>query len=210
MLINETFIWCADTSFSGINFYTDASDAKENAIEFFKKQFKKNWTEAVKEVEKIYGDCEEADDLDELPIEVSETDFGFFVEIEDLYLSYGYCCCENEYGNKALQKTLDEFEEKFPEIKYNGLIAYVWSDLKSGDVVQYEVKSKGTKSPDVYDFVGEILRELTTEEDFVDEFMGYIEDYDEEEWEELLENIDLYRDYISRKFIKEVESGPEY
>ena len=143
-----------------------------------------------------------------MPIEVSETDFGFFVEIEDLYLSYRYGCCENEYGNKALQKTLDEFEEKFPDIKYNGLIAYVWSDLISGDVVQYEVKSKGTKSPDLYDFVGETLRELTTEEDFIDEFMGYIEDYDEEEWEELLESIDLYRDYISRKFIKNFPRTP--
>ena len=67
---------------------------------------------------------------------------------------------------------------------HDGYIAYCWSDVHDGDVVQYEISSKRRRKKDksfiVYDFIGEALRKILEDEDAwerLSEFLLFQEEY---------------------------------
>ena len=83
---------------------------------------------------------------------------------------------------------------------HDGYIAYCWSDVHDGDVVQYEISSKRRRKKDkgfiIYDFVGEALREILEDKDaweFLSEALLY------ENENTLKKIIKLY--YLYSKFV---------
>ena len=83
---------------------------------------------------------------------------------------------------------------------HDGYIAYCWSDVHDGDVVQYEISSKRRRKKDkgfiIYDFIGEALRKLLEDKDaweFLSEALLY---QDENTLKKIIKLYHLYSKFV--------------
>ena len=105
---------------------------------------------------------------------------------------------DNDYGPDALKNTLKTLTEKYPDISYEGLIAYEWSDEHSGDVVNEEISSGKTDlSTKTYGFVRDTLAFVFNDDLFAEEFWEkmdwQLEDADEDDYKEIMNNFLTYQ-----------------
>ena len=66
-------------------------------------------------------------------------------------------------AGEAIEKALKKIKKEFSSIRYEGYVAYGWSDLRRGGVCQYEItsdKKKKASEDTIYDFVGKALAEI--------------------------------------------------
>jgi hypothetical protein len=83
---------------------------------------------------------------------------------------------------------------------HDGYIAYCWSDVHDGDVVQYEISSKRRRKKDkgfiIYDFIGEALRKILEDKDaweFLSEALLY---QDENTLKKIIKLYHLYSEFV--------------
>lgn len=199
MTLNDKIVAAYVEGFSGVYVYGPA-DKLEEVASTFEECFENAWNEAMDQAEEEYdADCEEKEEGIDVPASVSKEKDRIFISVAPLYLSMNYGArADNEYGPEALESTLKLLKTKYPEISYEGVIAYEWSDEHSGDVVNYEISSESvsTENTKTYDFIGNILRMLVNDENLCEDFlekMEYgMEDADEEDFEAVLKDFQTY------------------
>ena len=194
MLLSDKIVQSYVEGFSGINVYCKEY-CTEKIKEDFDEMFDKAWEKAMDNMELEYGDCSEREEGIENPaITYSDID-TVFIKLDPLYLS---SCdgevCDNNFGTKALEDTLISLKEKYPEISYEGLIAYEWSDTRCGEVVNYELASDDLDNNEsvVYDFVGDILIEAVQDDLFWDKLSECLVDSEKKDFIKVLKDMLTY------------------
>lgn len=196
MLLSESLAWSLeDYDCSGIRVYCDKAVAKIIANSFLE-EFSELWEAAIESVEEEYGDCEEQ----ELPVCIEYTDYGFFMSVSQLEISYSYGdFYDIDYGPDAFNTAFNNMKEAYPKIEYDGLIVYPLCDTRCGEIVQYEISSHG--NIDTYDFVGKGLAFLLADDERIEEnFARELEsngDYDD-----TIKTLYAYKSYLNEERLK--------
>lgn len=193
MLLSESLAWTLESyECSGIKVYCEKDAAKEIADSFLT-DFTQRWEEAVESVEEEYGDCDDND----LPVDIVFTEYGFFVSVNQLEISYSFGnFYDLDYGPDAFNAAFSNMEENYPQIEYEGLIFYALCDTRCGEMVQYEISSHG--NVDTYDFVGKALAALLADEEELEEdFASELES--NEDFKESIQTLYAYKEYFSEE-----------
>ena len=176
------------------------ADKLDEVAASFGENFATAWNEAMDAAEEEYGaPCEDREEGREAPASVSRHDDKLLITVSPLCLSMDYgACADNKYGPNALENSLKELKARYPEITYEGVIAYEWGDGHSGDIVNYEISSE-TISPGNtkrYGFIGDILKTFLDMDFLAEEFwekMEYgMEDAEEEDFRDVIKNFLAY------------------
>jgi len=184
MYIPEALVCSMESkSISGLYIYCEPSKS-EAVCKFFTEKFQAEWDLAVQKVIEEWGSGDEDDDIGN-PATVSVFEKGVYVYLEPLDIPYRYGnYCNIGEGDRALRKTLKAIEKEFPGVSYEGYIAYEWSDIHSGEVVQYEIKSSNiTDEKKSFSFVARALQSffaedlVTDDEDELKEILTFLYDY---------------------------------
>jgi len=191
MLLSESFAWALESyDCSGIKVYCEKKDAEEIANSFLT-EFTQLWEEAVENVEEEYGDCDDTD----LPVDIVFTDYGFFMYVHQLEIRYSYGdFYDLDYGPDAFNEAFSNMQDNYPQIEYEGLILYPLCDTRCGEIVQYEISSRG--NVDTYDFVGKALAVLLADSEELEEnFANELES--NEDFKESIQTLYAYKEYFS-------------
>lgn len=199
MILNDKIVAAYVEGFSGVYIY-GPTDKLDEVASLFEENFETAWNEAMDAAEDEYdAACEEKEEEIEVPATVSKEKDRLFISVAPLYLSMNYGArADNQFGPEALENTLKQLKAQYPEIKYEGVIAYEWSDEHSGDVVNYEISSEKLDSENTktYDFIGTALKMLLDNEDLAEDFwekMEYeMEDAEDEDFEEVIKDFQAY------------------
>ena len=199
MILNDKIVAAYVEGFSGVYISCPENKLDEIASDF-EESFGNAWNEAMDKAEEEYNAiCEEKEEGYDVPATTSKEKGKIFISIAPLYLSMNDGArADNQYGPAALESTLKQLKAKYPEISYEGVIAYEWSDEHSGDVVNYEICSEkvSKKNTKIYDFIGKTLKMLVNDDDFSDDFwekMEYgLEDAEDEDFEEVIKDFQAY------------------
>ena len=176
---------------SAVKIYSEEAIRKEIASRFTE-LFNEEYEKIMDLIEEEQGDCEEKDEGINPFNSANVTDYGVFLSFECLamYCGFGDHLANHNAGD-ALTMALKRIRQEYPSISYDGYIAYCWSDVHDGDVVQYEISSKRRRKKDksfiVYDFIGEALRKILDLKDA---------------WERLSEFLLFQEEYTLKKIIK--------
>lgn len=196
MLLNDKIVASYVEGFSGVNIYC-TNDSADTIEKEFLNLFEVAWNQAMDDAEEEYDAvCVEKEDELELPATVSKSGGKVFIELGPLYLSMNYGArADNEHGTRALEGVLKALKEKYPDISYEGVIAYESSDEHSGDVINYEINSdKKVAAGIIYDFIKDKLIMVLTDDNWSEEFWEKLEinDPEEDDYREILENFIAY------------------
>lgn len=208
MRLHESIIWSVEEeTLSGINIFCDSSKRKEVAT-FFEENFNKYWDEAKDAVEKEYGSCLEKDEDCSTIATVSEADYGVKVVLEPLYLSYqdGDYIESEGYAYKALNKSLAKLLNTYPDISYEGCIAYTWSVLNGGEAEWWRISSKESNLSEdrVFDFVGETLARELQDEEYWEKMAENLEEGELDDFKQIISNFYDYKKWISDDAIEKL------
>lgn len=221
MLISDKIVASYVEGFSGVYIYCN-SELMEKIADDFEEMFENAWTQAMDDAEEDYDAvCQEKEDEIDPPAFVARKD-GWLehdrihIVVGPLYLSMNYGArADNEFGINALEDTLKHLKEKYPEIRYEGLLAYEYCDEHAGDVVNQEICSEELplENSKTYDFVGDILNTVLCDDDISEVFwekMGdQLDDADEDDFEKILTDFRTYK--VSQESLdKLMELGDEY
>ncbi len=201
MYIPESLLltdFAKEFNWSGLNIYCKDEQKKE-IRSFFKRTFDEEWIKAINKLfSEVYKDYSE-DQLgnycndqcpNDNPMQVIFTEEGLFATFEPLDIRYGQFGERSDigYGDDALRAALHRLEQQYPDIVYEGYIAYDWSDMHGGGIEQYPIASKNTTKKDSYDFIGVALSGICEylSDDFIseflkDDFIGFLDEEPEEE-----------------------------
>lgn len=199
MILSDKIVAAYVEGFSGVYIDCPKDKIDEIASEFNSK-FEEAWTQAMDDAEEDYDAvCQEKEDEMEAPATAMNAGDRIYVNVEPLYLSMNYGArADNEYGTAALENTLKQLKEAHPEITYEGVIAYEWSDEHCGDVVNYEIHSEQLlrDNKKTYPFIGDTFKMILSAEVFADEFwekMEYqLDDADEDDYKQILRDFHAY------------------
>ena len=102
-----------------------------------------------------------------------------------LYLSYqdGDYIESSGYATKALEKSLKRLLNKYPDMSYEGYIAYRWSDVHCGEAEQWEISSNNkldNNANKTYPILAEMLGFSMSDTEFWGQMLENLEDGDEE------------------------------
>lgn len=162
-----------------IKIYCDA-ELRDGIIERFTEVFNEEYEKLMDLIEKEEGPCHEKEFN---PFHgAKKTDYG-------VSLSFGNLALHDFTGDFLIWDTADEvledalwtIKKEYPSISYEGFVAYIRSDVKGGELIQYEIFSekKKDKGDVVYDCIGEGLG-VALEENWEDmsEELSYTEEND--------------------------------
>ena len=198
MILSNAIIGSYPGGFSGVCIDCPSEKIDEVTAKF-EEMFKLEWNDAIDQLEVHYGvECEDKEN----PATVKKFEGKVVIELEPLCLNYG-SRADNQYGIWAIENTLEGLKEEYPEISYEGLIAYGWSDEYCGDIVNYEISSESISENNnkTYPFVADTLAFLLSDK-FID---GFLEDVEEwlvcdiiyEDVEDVVDNWkSVLRDYL--------------
>ena len=185
---------------SAVKIYSEEAIRKEIASRFTE-LFNEEYEKIMDLIEEEQGDCEEKDEGINPFNSANVTDYGVFLSFECLamYCGFGDHLANHNAGD-ALTMALKRIRQEYPSISYDGYIAYCWSDVHDGDVVQYEISSKRRRKKDkgfiIYDFIGEALRKILEDKDaweFLSEALLY---QDENTLKKIIKLYHLYSEFV--------------
>ena len=178
MTINDCIVASYIEGFSGVYIYCGQHNNTQIADKF-DELFIAAWNQAMDWAEEEYGAvCQEKEEKACAPaVVIRKKDWEkadrLHISVAPLYLSMNYGVrADIEYGENALMTTLRQLKKMYPELRYEGVIAYEYCDEHGGDVINYEISSEelprdNTKT---YDFIREILNLVLTDEDISKDF----------------------------------------
>lgn len=198
MKLSDKIVASYVEGFSGINI--NCTDANVDSVASdFKNMFEEAWDNAMDELEEEYDAvCVEKEEEIGNPASMKKDGAKVVVTFEPLSLMLNDGArADNDYGPDALKDTLKKLTEKYPDISYEGLIAYEWSDEHGGDVVNEEISSGKTDlSTKTYGFVKDIFALVFNEDVFAEEFWEKMEwqldDADEDDYKEIMRDFLAY------------------
>jgi ribosomal protein L7/L12 len=160
-------------------------------------------------IEEEQGDCEEKDEGINPFNSANVTDYGVFLSFECLamYCGFGDHLANHNAGD-ALTMALKRIRQEYPSISYDGYIAYCWSDVHDGDVVQYEISSKRRRKKDkgfvIYDFIGEALRKILEDRDAWEDLSESLLYTDENTLKKIIKLYHLYSSFVPSDSIERI------
>ena len=187
MNISDSLVWAmGDDGCTAVKVYCE-EELREGIAARFTEVFNGEYEKLLDLVEEEEGACYEKEEELNPFNDAQVTDYGIFLSFDALSL---HC---DEYGDylswhnagEAMEEALKIIKLEYPSISYEGYVAYCWSDVHSGEVVQYEIssvkKKKKDKSVVIYDFVGKALGETLEDEEVWDALSEEIEAADDDE-----------------------------
>ena len=184
---------------SGIYIQTDLSQC-QNIANFICQLFDENWEKACFETKKRYGECFEYINAWPSGIDAYPWNDGLFLTFPALYTSYDHGTkCDNKFGIEALENTLRIIADKFPEIYYYGVVAFVDS---TNHMTQKKFCSQGKKLPEKLEFMWNVIEYINQNVDsFIDCVKGNCYEFEAEDsegkWvEKLIDFLHIYEDKI--------------
>lgn len=161
--------------------------------------------ETLKTVQKVIDECggcyEVENDVDFIKNEKKIDDvYMIRFSVFSLYYPEGETLAPYSI-NDSLNETLKIFKELYPNIEPYGCIAYPWSDVHCGEVVQYVIGEE----KDFYPHIGEAIAEALEENEdyFFDVFVDFFDDLLEEEETPSIDFIDKYKSYIKEDYYEQ-------
>lgn len=199
MVISDKIVASYVEGFSGLYVYCPKEKMDEVATAF-EEDFEEAWNTAMDDAEEEYDAvCYEKEEDIGVPASVQKEEDRIFIKIEPLSMAMNDGVrSDNDYGPDALKDTLAGLKQKYPEISYEGIVAYEWSDEHGGDVVNFEISSENIVGDNAktYDFVGETLHMVLDDDMFAEEFWEkmqmFMEDAEEEDFIRVATDFHLY------------------
>ena len=191
MQIPDCLVWLMGDGCTAVKVYCE-KELQDSIAARFTEVFNEEYEELMDLIEEEEGDCNEKEEGINPFNGAQVRDYGVFLPFGSLamYCEYGDQISWHNAG-EALEKALKIIKNEYPAIRYEGYVAYSWSDVHGGDVVQYQISSKRRRKKDksfvVYDFIGEALRKILEDEDA---------------WERLSEFLLFQEEYTLKKIIK--------
>ena len=143
----------------GIYVYCPPTETQE-IYEFLKQTFESEWEKALEKTKQF----DHFVDLgyNPIPLDITIKNNCVFLTGEELSIQYNEDVGEVNVddGIEALEETLRQLVAKYPNVRYEGQVAFRWSDHLGGDVVQFELSYPDPIdgfSDKTYDFIGEAL-----------------------------------------------------
>ena len=200
MYIPDCLIWAiGEEGCTAIKVYCEA-ELRDEVAARFAEVFNEEYEELMDLIEEEEGACYEKEEGFNPLNGGKVTDYGIFLPFDTLAM---YC---DEFGDnisghdagEALEKTLKTMKKEYPSIRYEGYVAYCWSDVHSGDVCQYEISSekKKEKKDVVYDFIGEALGIALNDEEAWEKVSDELYDADENEFKRIIKLLHAYSKWI--------------
>jgi len=198
MKIPEVLVWnMADECCTAVNIYC-SKDLRKTIAERFTEVFNEEYEKVMDLIEEEDGDCLEKEEGLSPFDGAHVTDEGVFLSFSALAM---YCCYGDHLASynagEALEKALKTIKKEFPSIRYEGYVAYCWSDTHGGEVEQYAVSSEKNKGDVVYDFVGEAVEFVLQDDETWERLEEELEDAEESDYKEILRFFHHYSEWIS-------------
>ena len=210
MYIPDCLVWAIGyDGCTAVKVYCE-EELREAIVARFKEVFNGEYEKLLDLVEEEEGACyEKEEELN--PFKGAQvTDYGVFLPFDALSL---YCDIYGDHlswhnAGEALEEALKIIKREHPSISYEGYVAYCWSDVHSGEVVQYEISSEKKKKKDkgdvIYDFVGEALGETLEDEEVWDKLSEDIEVADVNEIKKIIKLLHIYSKWVPSDAIDKV------
>ena len=148
----------------GVKVYCE-EELREKIAARFTEVFNEEYDKLMDLIEEEEGECYEKDKGLNAFKGARVTDDGIVLSFNSLamYCGYGDHISSHDAG-EAMEEALKTIKQEHPSISYDGYAAYWWSDVRGGDMCQWEISSEKKKKKDkddvIYDFVGEALGEV--------------------------------------------------
>ena len=210
MYIPDCLMWAMGADgCTAVKVYCEEGLRKEIAARFTE-VFNEEYEKLMDLIEEEEGACYEKEEEMNPFNGARLTDYGILLPFDALSM---YC---DEYGDhlswhnagEAMEEALKTIKREYPSISYEGYVAYCWSDVHSGEVVQYEISSEKKKKKDkrdvIYDFVGEALGEALEDEEVWDSLSEGLEGEDENELKKIIKLFHIYSKWIPSDAIDKV------
>lgn len=210
MYIPDCLMWAmGDDGCTAVKIFCEEG-LREEIVERFSEAFNEEYEKLMDLVEEEGGACYEKEEELNPFHGAKVTDYGIFLSFDALSL---YC---DEYGDylsshnagEALEEALKIIKREYPSISYEGYVAYCWSDVHSGEVVQYEISSEKKKKRDkrdvIYDFVGNALSGILEDEEVWFDLSEELENADENEIKKIIKLFYLYSQWLPSNAIDKV------
>lgn len=145
MYLPECLIWAMEEGCTAVKIFC-TEDLRANVASRFTEVFSEEYDKVMDLVEEEAGDCNEKEE-DINPFNGAQiADYGVYLSFDSLALYSGGGDYLAPYdAGEALEKALKKIKKEFPSIRYEGYVAYSWSDVRSGEVCQYEITSEKRK-----------------------------------------------------------------
>ena len=195
MILSESLGWALEQySASGIRVYCNKEEVEVIASSFMK-EFSELWQQALEEVKEQYANVEDQD----VPASIVYKEYGFFIEVSQLEIEYAYGdYYEVDYGSRAFNTAFTSMQKNYPSIKCDGYITYPLCDVKSGEMVAYEL----TRDVTTYDFVGEALNQLLNDDEVEESLGEQLEAY--LDFEDTIKSLYAYQSYLDEEAFEKV------
>lgn len=199
MFLPECLVWAMEEGCTAVKIYC-AEDLRTSVASRFTEVFGEEYDKVMDLVEEEDGDCNEKEEGMNPFNGAQITDYGVYLSFDSLALySCGGDFLASHDAGEALEKTLKKIKKEFSSIKYEGYVAYCWSDVHAGDVCQYIITSEKRKKDAediVYDFVGEALAGILQDDEVWDNLAEELEDADENDFKKILKLFHMYSQWI--------------
>lgn len=199
MVLSDQVVACYPAGFSGV--YIDCPKGKIDEIVCeFNSLFEEIWPQVMDAAEEEYGsECFEKVNEIAKPANARNIGDRAFVEVGPLCLGMGYGArADNVYGPDALEGLLKQLKESYPQIAYEGVIAYEWCDEHAADVINYEIGSEqlSKNNKKTYPFIGDIFKKIFMSEvlaaDFWEKMEEQLFDAEEDDYKQILRDFHIY------------------
>ena len=200
MQIPDCLVWLMGDGCTAVKVYCE-KELQDSIAARFTEVFNEEYEELMDLIEEEEGDCNEKEEGINPFNGAQVRDYGVFLPFGSLamYCEYGDQISWHNAG-EALEKALKIIKNEYPAIRYEGYVAYSWSDVHGGEVCQYEISSekrkKREKNDMVYDFVGEALREALEDEEVREGLAEELQNADEKEFKQIIRLLHAYSKWI--------------
>ena len=219
-MIPESIVWALEDCRSSFVDIFCGQASKEEVAKEFDRILREKWKAAYDGVVKEYSREGLEADLesgyfpesfeDSLPHNIEIKEDRILVRFEPLYISYCFVeYCEIDNACEAVDQSFVSLKEKFPDITYDGMINFPWSDTHGGDEVVYRLSSeKEPNEEGVFKSYGEILEEaieesIKDEEDeynFINQVVGELENIEESRsYAEVIKFLNQHKEYLKEE-----------
>ena len=210
MYIPDCLVWAmGDEGCTAVKVYCE-EELREKIAARFTEVFSDEYEKLMDLIEEEEGACYEREEESNPFNGAQITDYGVFLSFDALSMHgdpFGDHISGHNAG-EAIEETLKTIKQEYPSIRYEGYVAYCWSDVHSGEVCQYEISSEKKKKKDksdvVYDFVGKALGRTLEDDEIWDELSEELEDADENEFKRIIKLFHIYSKWIPSDAIDKV------
>ena len=196
------------------SFVEFTNENPEEIKQQFESIFSKNWELALQTIIEDTGiEYNKTDDYysANYPASTFIRNEKLIVTFSPLRISYNHNdYCNTKAPGEALQNTLNELMEKYPNLSYDGYVCFAWTDKSGGDVIQYPISSKRPILEKTYPILAEIINDAVygvpvfdtnaereeNDDAFLDNLLSEIVNFDEDELETMREFLDEYDYYL--------------